>query len=67
MTKEELIQLWTLLKKLKKERILKCVEEDPETNFQQFDDDDWYDYDDGDNLIYGCDVVLGVVEDRLIK
>lgn len=63
MTKEELNQLWTLLKKLKKERVLEYVEEDPETDFQEFEDDDWYDYDDGDNLIYGCDVVLSVIED----
>lgn len=65
MTKEELRQLWTLLKKLKKERVLKYVEKDPETNFEEFEDDDWYDYDDGDNLIYSCDNLLNIIEDKL--
>lgn len=65
MTKEELRQLWTLLKKLKKERVLEYVEKDPETNFQEFEDDDWYDYDDGDNLIYSCDNLLSTIEDKL--
>ena len=65
MTKEELRQLWTLLKKLKKERVLKYVEKDPETNFEEFEDDDWYDYDDGDNLICSCDNLLNIIEDKL--
>ena len=65
MTKQELEQLWTLLKKLKKERMVDCINRDIETDFETFDDDDWYDYDDGDNLIYGCDVVLAVVEELL--
>ena len=65
MTKEELRQLWTLLKKLRKERVLECAEKDPETNFQEFDNDDWYDYDDGDNLICSCDNLLNIIEDKL--
>lgn len=65
MTKQELEQLWTLLKKLKKERMVDCINRDIETDFETFDDDAWYDYDDGDNLIYGCDVVLAVVEELL--
>jgi hypothetical protein len=65
MTKEELRQLWTLLKKLKKERVLDYVEKDPETDFGTFDDDDWYDYDDGDNLICSCDNLLSIIEDKL--
>ena len=65
MTEQELKQLWTLLKKLKKERILEYVDKDPETNFQEFDDDDWYDYDDGDNLICSCDNLLFTIEDML--
>lgn len=65
MTKEELKQLWTLLKKLKNERIITCVERDPETNFQEFEDDDWYDYDDGDNLICSCDNLLSIIEGKL--
>ena len=65
MTKEELRQLWTLLTKLKKERKLDYIDKCIEIDFQEFEDDDWYDLDDGDNLIYGCDVVLGVVEDKL--
>lgn len=65
MTKEELRQLWTLLTKLKKERKLDYLNHDPETNFQEFDDDDWYDYDDGDNLINSCDNLLSVIEKEL--
>lgn len=65
MTKEELRQLWTLLTKLKKERKLDYIAHTIDVDFQEFEDDDWYDYDDGDNLIYGCDVVLDVVENKL--
>ena len=65
MTKDELRQLWTLLTKLKKQRKLEYVEQTIDVDFQEFEDEDWYEFDDGDNLIYGCDVVLAVVEDLL--
>lgn len=65
MTKDELRQLWTLLTKLKKERKLEYIEHTIDVDFQEFEDDDWYEFDDGDNLIYGCDVVLAVVEELL--
>lgn len=63
MTKEELEQLWTLLTKLKKERQSEYFDPTADTDFSDFDDEAWYEFDDGDNLIYGCDVVLAVVED----
>lgn len=63
MTKNELNQLWTLLTKLKKERKLEYINQTIDVDFQEFEDDDWYEFDDGDNLIYGCDVVLAVVEE----
>lgn len=65
MTKEELRQLWTLLTKLKKERKLDYIEHTVDIDFQEFEDDDWYDLDDGDNLISSCDNLLFIIEDKL--
>ncbi len=65
LSEDELRTMWTLLKKFKKERILECIEKDPETNFQEFEDEDWYDYDDGDNLINSCDNLLSIIENEL--
>ena len=65
LSEYELKQLWTLLTKLKKERVLDYINHDPETDFGTFDNEDWYDYDDGDNLINSCDNLLSIIEDKL--
>lgn len=65
MTKDELKQLETLLTKLKQERQSEYFDQTADTVFSDFDDEAWYEFDDGDNLIYGCDVVLAVVEELL--
>lgn len=65
MTKDELKQLETLLTKLKQERQSEYFDPTADTDFSDFDAEAWYEFDDGDNLIYGCDVVLAVVEELL--
>ena len=63
LTKVECDQLYELLKKLKKQRVEEYKAHDPETDFTTFDDDDWYDYDDGDNLISSVDSLLPIVRE----
>lgn len=60
MTKEELNQLGDLLGKLRRERIEEINAEDPD--FDCSDTDDLYEYDDGDRLCEGIDIVLTVID-----
>lgn len=64
MTKEELKTLHELLMKLRLERENEIVSKAPYMK-QVFEDNDLdtvYDYDDGDRLIEGIDIVMPVVE-----
>ena len=61
MTKEELNQLGDLLEKLRSERIEEINAKDPD--FDCSDVDDLYEYDDGDRLCEGIDIVYGVICD----
>lgn len=63
LTKEECDQLYELLKKIKKQRVEEYKAHDPETDFTTFSEDDWYDYDDGDNLISSVDSLLSIVKE----
>jgi len=61
MTKDELKKLHELLSKLRAERTRE-YEADYE-DFNLWTSEEQYDYDDGDNLLQGIDIVLTVVED----
>ena len=59
MTKEELIQLDSLLEKLRNERVEKLKKSYPDFDFE--DDEALHELDDGDCLCEGIDIVSGVI------
>lgn len=60
MTKEELNQLGDLLEKLRSERIKEINAECPDLDCS--DIDELYEYDDGDRLCEGIDIVSTVID-----
>ena len=69
MTRQELDTLWELACKLRNERLeeIKKDYDYTEEELQELVNDpyneDLYDIDDGDNLLQGLDIVIGVVEE----
>lgn len=64
MTKEELEQLNHLVTKLKGERMKELVEVHGD-EISDYNTEEIYEMDDGDNCIQGCDIIAGVTNRQL--
>ena len=66
MTKDKLEQLNKLIVELHNERMMELVAEYGDEVYD-YDDQELYDLDDGDNCLQGCDIIADVTTDLLSK
>lgn len=66
MTKDKLEQLNKLIVGLHNERMMELVAEYGDEVYD-YDDQELYDLDDGDNCLQGCDIIADVTADLLSK
>ena len=66
MTKDKLEQLNKLIVELHNERMMELVKEYG-SEVYDYDDQELYDLDNGDNCLQGCDIIADVTMDLLSK